>query len=210
MDVGKFKIRLKALSIEYQEEHEEFLKKITKDFDESSSLEKIWNKLGEYWSFLNYSLLKNLIHRLEYDELKQEISKYLVSLKSFQSSTRVCDFARYYNNIFLKEKKIEADLKEFVVHYKFDWKSCTLQDVIILQAHIMRKFHLNSFTAGLKKIVVGCLILTLLLPEEIATHVKGILQSTDSMKSFCEENGISSISFDGDDYHCPSNSDGSG
>ena len=209
MDVGKFKIRLKALPIQYREEHKEFLATIMKDFDESSTLDKIWGKLQDYWSFLNYSLLENLIHHLKYDDLKQEMSKYLVSLEHFQSNTRVCDFARYWNNICTM-KKLEADLKEFVFRCKCDWKVCTLQEVINLQGYVMRKFHLNSFTAYLQKVEAGSLIITWLLPKEITTHIESYLQNTESLKSFCAEYGISFITFDGKGYHCLSSSDESG
>ncbi len=188
MSISSFKIRLKSLPIEYKDEHETFFATLDEELDQSPTLDKIWEKLMKYWSFLNYTLLENLINFLEYSDLEQEMDEFIQSLQDFQRNTRVCDFARHYNAI----KKKEESCKQLVVHFQLNWKICTVDDVIILQNHILRKFHLPSFSVEIHKLASGSLKVAWLLPEEIAKHVNEQLK-TASMMEFKIEHGISSI-----------------
>ena len=197
MSVGRFKTRLKSLRIEYRDEHEEFLQKMNSEFEQSPTLDGIWDKLSGYWSFLNYTLLENLIYRLGYRDLKKDMNEYLKSLQSFQYNTRLCDFARYYSA--LKKKEVSADLKDFVIRIELNWETCTLEDLDKLHGHILRKFHLPSFSTTLKELLTGSLIITWSLPSELASHVKDQLKRPDMM-AFYKEHSILSISIDGDEH----------
>lgn len=207
ISVGQFKARLKALPLGYRSEHGAFFEKLNEDLGQITTVDGIWDKLSSYWSFLNYTLLESLIQRLKYDDLKEEMSKYITSLRSFQKATLACDFSRYYSP--LKEKNINADLKNLVVHFHLSWRICTLEDVIKLQGNILRRFHLPSFVAEVKKILAASLIVSWLLPKEIAMLIKEHLKSTD-MTMYYVENGILSISIDGEECINFSSSSGKG
>ena len=198
MSIGRFKARLTTLPIEYRDEHEEFFKKFEKEFEESPTLDGIWGKLSRYWSFLNYTLLENLIRHLGYRDLRLEMDRYLISLREFQCNTRLCDFARHYPAF--RRRNAEPDLMELVVRIELNWDSCTLGDLDKVHGHLLRKFHLPTFSTTLKELLGGSLIVTWSLPSELVSHVKAQLKNPDDMMPFYKEHGILSINIDGEEF----------
>ena len=192
MEVDRFTARLISLPFEYKEEHKEFFQQI-RDELEKESMKRIWSKLSEYWNFLNYTLLENLIRRLGDHILKQKMNSYLNALKEFQSSTRLCDFAECCQEV--GDRPSEADLKMFVLNLKLEWETCTLEQLEELKGHIIRKFLLPSFTIILKKVSHGSLIIVWLLPAQIASSLIETLENIDT-REFCKEHGIESITID--------------
>ena len=197
MSVGQFKARLYNLPIEYGKEHADFFEKKDEEISSLATVDEIWNKLSKYWSFMNFTLLESLISRLGYNDLKKKMSLYLESLEVFQKDTLACDFARYY--VPLKDQNVNEDLEKLVVRFHMNWHICTLADVVDLQGHIMRKFHLPSFVADLRRVLPGSLIVSWLLPKEIALLIKEQLKSTD-MTMFYVENGILSFNIGGEEF----------
>ena len=193
MEVDRFTARLISLPFEYKEEHKEFFQQI-RDELEKESMKRIWSKLSEYWNFLNYTLLENLIRRLGDHILKQKMNSYLNALKEFQSSTRLCDFAECCQEV--GDRPSEADLKMFVLNLKLEWETCTLEQLEELKGHIIRKFLLPSFAVILKKVSPGSLIIVWLLPAQIASSLIETLENIDT-RGFCKEHGIESITVDG-------------
>lgn len=191
MSVDEFKVRLHALPIKYSDEYN-FFKQMYKELDRSTNLDELWAKLSEYWTFLNYSLLENLIRRLNDSNLREEMEDYLNSLQSFRNSTRLSYFVKYYP---FPKKYMKSNLKSMVVRSQLDWETCTLEDVDRLEGKIFRKFHLPTFPLILEEFLPGSLIIRWSLPSELAAHVEEQLKSTDIMV-FNKENNILSISVD--------------
>ena len=186
-----------TLPIKYKEEHKEFFEQMAKELDGESTINCIWRKLGEYWNFMNYTLLENLIHNIGDHSLKQNMKSYLSSLESFRRNTRLCDFAKHCPVV--ESRPSEVDLKEFVLHLKLDWETCTLEQLEELKGHIIRKFLLPSFALILKKVSHGSLIVTWLLPAQIASTLVQDLENTDN-KGFFKEHKIECMTIDGKEY----------
>ena len=195
--VNQFKARLMTLPIKYKEEHEEFFKQIENELEKESTINSIWIKLSKYWNFMNYTLLENLIRNIGDRSLKQNMKSYLSSLESFRRNTRLCDFAEHCPAV--ESRPSEVDLKEFVLHLKLDWETCTLEQLVELKGHIIRKFLLPSFALILKKVSHGSLIVTWLLPAQIASTLVQDLENTDD-KGFFKEHKIECMTIDGKEY----------
>ena len=194
IDVGRFRARLITLPFEYKEEHKDFFQQIEDELEKESTVDCIWNKLSKYWNFLNYTLLENLIHHLGDRVLKRKMDDYLSSLKEFQCSTRLCDFAKCCPAI--ENRPSETDLKRFVIDLSLEWETCTLEKIEELKGHIIRKFLLPSFALILEKVSHGSLIITWLLPAKIASSLMETLENIDT-REFCKEHRIDSITVDG-------------
>ena len=197
IDVNRFKARLMTLPIKYKEEHEDFFKQIENELEKESTINSIWIKLSKYWNFMNYTLLENLIRNIGDRSLKQNMKSYLSSLETFRRNTRLCDFAEHCPAV--ESRPSEADLKEFVLHLKLDWETCTLEQLEELKGHIIRKFLLPSFALILKKVSHGSLIVTWLLPAQIASTLVQDLENTDN-KGFFKEHKIECMTIDGKEY----------
>ena len=197
IDVNRFKARLMTLPIKYKEEHEDFFKQIENELEKESTINSIWIKLSKYWNFMNYTLLENLIRNIGDRSLKQNMKSYLSSLETFRRNTRLCDFAEHCPAV--ESRPSEADLKEFVLHLKLDWETCTLEQLEELKGHIIRKFLLPSFALILKKVSHGSLIVTWLLPAQITSTLVQDLENTDN-KGFFKEHKIECMTIDGKEY----------
>ena len=186
-----------TLPIKYKEEHKDFFKQIENELEKESTINSIWMKLSKYWNFMNYTLLENLIHNIGDFSLKQKMRSYLNSLETFRRNTRLCDFAK--NSPAVENRPSEADLKEFVLYLKLDWETCTLEQLEELKGHIIRKFLLPSFALILKKVSHGSMIVTWLLPAQIATTLVQDLENINN-KGFFKEHGIEYMTIDGKEY----------
>ena len=186
-----------ALPIKYKEEHKEFFNEIEYELEKESTIHCIWMKLSKYWNFMNYTLLENLIRHIRDHSLKQNMKSYLSSLESFRRNTRLCDFAMYCPAV--ENRPSESDLKEFVLHLKLNWETCTLEQLEELKGHIIRKFLLPSFALDLKKVLSGSLIVTWLMPAQIASSLAKDLENTDN-KGFFKEHKIECMTIDGIEY----------
>lgn len=200
MKAGQFKARLRGLPIDCKDEHC-FL---DEEISPSLTIDDIWGKLSKYWSFLNYTLLESLINLLEFHDLIKEMVSFLQSLESFRQKTHLCDFAKCCRA--WREKCCEDF---FMIHLELNWETCTLEDLHRLHGHILRKFHLPSFSMTLEEIKNGCLIITWSILSELATHVKEMLRGPD-MLTFFKEQRILSISIDCKETSYSASLDGSG
>ena len=194
MDVDSLRVLLSTIQSKYKGEHEEFFRRIRKELDQHSTVADLWTELNMYWDWLNYTLLENFIRRLGDSSLKEEMSHYLVSLRSFQSRTRLYDFARCSKP---KYQTVKKGLKSLVTHLKKEWKKCTLKDLDDLKGHIIRKFNLPDFCFVLEGMKLGSVVVTWALPNVLAKRLKSDFENTD-LSEFYKEHGISSITIDGE------------
>ena len=154
MDVDDLRLYVSSLLPEYKHsgEHTGFFEMMDEQSDQCSTLAKLWSKLSRYWDYLNYTLLEGLIHRLDDESLVQEMDHYLSSLRSFEASTRVCDFAKCCAS---NKPHIIENLKKLVVKLDLDWETCTLAKLDELQGNLIRKFNLPNFSMILEEVTFG-------------------------------------------------------
>ena len=197
MDIDNLRFCLTSLLAKYKAsgEHTEFFEKLDREFDQCSTVDKLWYKLTRYWDYLNYTLLESLIHRLDDESLVQEMDRYSSSLRSFQASTRLCDFAKCFAS---KKPEVRENLEKFVVKLDLDWEAYTLAKLDELQGNIIRKFNLPNFSVILEEVTSGSVIVTWALPKVLALRVKSDIENTN-MSSFYKELGIKSIHIQGEE-----------
>ena len=191
MDVDSFRFLLTSILPQYKGEHSDFFK----DLIQCSTVPEIWVKLNEYWDYLNCTLLESFICQLQDKSLKEEMDSYLTSLKSFQNSTRLCDFAECSSPE--KSQKVRPHLKKLVLHLELDWRACTLEDLVNLKGQIIRKFNHQDFCVILESVKLGSVVVTWALPNALAKRLKTDFENTD-LSEFYKEHGISSITIDGE------------
>ena len=168
--------------------------------DKEATFDEIWEKLTDYWNFLNFDLLEYIVDKFDIDHLKQKMESYEHDLQSFRNATRLCDFINCWP--VRGETPPEADLKDFVAKMKHEWDNCTLEDLDKLKGVITRKFFLPEFALLLKQIKEGCVVITWLIPAPFVKALQEAIKTTNS--EFFMEHKIEAITIDGQDcYHSP-------
>ena len=196
-DVVRFIARLVSLPIKYRELHKEFFTQLMEFVEKDTTIERIWMKLSEYWDFLNYTLLENLVHKFCDHTLKANMEEYVKGLKRFRTKTLLCEFTQYCNKI--NKELPEHDLREVVVKLKKHWDECTLEDLEELKENITQQFFLPSFVMRLKSIKPGSIVVTWTIPMFIASALRQNIQNMD-ISEFCKENEIERILIDGKEF----------
>ena len=190
---GLFFSRLKNLPIERREINREFLDKVTEKFDKDTTVDTVWLQLTDYWNFLNYFLLEQVVCKFGDADLNSGMIDYVSKLKAFRCSTRLCDFAKC--SIKMSTNLSEDDFNMLAAKLNQDWEECTLEDLENLAEKFTHRFFLPSFALTLKKIKPGCIHVTWAVPAVIGVSLKEAMNST-GMKEFCEEQGITSLRVD--------------
>ena len=192
--VDEFVMNLVNTPVEHREMHKNFFDMIIVELSKEPSLPKVWFSLSQYWNFLNYSLLEQVVFDYGDEDLKTDMEDYKKELKEFRCRTRLCDFAKY--SVKINEDLSEQNLKNFTIKLGGSWDECTLEYLENLAEKISQKFFLPSFSLVLKDIKLGCISVTWAVPAMIAVSLKENIENTD-MGEFCKEHGIMAISIDG-------------
>ena len=192
--VDLFVINLVNTPVEHREMHKEFFDMIYMELSKEPSLLKVWFSLSQYWNFLSYSLLEQVVCDYGDEDLKIDMEDYKKQLKQFRCATRLCDFAKY--SVKIDENLSEQNLKHFTIKLGQSWDECTLEYLENLSEKISQRFFLPSFSLVLHDIKPGCINVTWAVPAMIAVSLKENIENTD-MGEFCKEQGIVAISIDG-------------
>ena len=192
--VDEFVMNLVNTPVEHREMHKNFFDMIIVELCKEPSLPKVWFSLSQYWNFLSYSLLEQVVFDYGDEDLKTDMEDYKKELKEFRCRTRLCDFAKY--SIKINENLSEQNLKNFTIKLGQSWDECTLENLENLAEKVSQKFFLPSFSLVLKDIKPGCISVTWAVPAMIAVSLKENIENSD-MGEFCKEHGIMAISIDG-------------
>ena len=192
LDVSRFRAHLETLHIEYKDQHKEFFRQLM-DLPETT-IDHIWTRLSGHWDFLNYTLLENLVYEFGDCTLKADMGDYMKRLKSFRSSTRICDFAKYHSKV---NKQIsEQDFQDLTTESKLSWSESTLEDLEKVKENLTQRFTLPSFVVSLKDVQQGSIRVIWRLPTLIASGLRENIKNMD-ISEFCKENRIERILIDG-------------
>ena len=192
--VDVFVINLVNTPVEHRNMHKEFFDMVIIELCKEPSLLKVWFSLSQYWNFLSYSLLEQVVCDYGDEDLKTDMEDYIKELKEFRCRTRLCDFAKY--SVKINEDLSEQNLKDLTIKYHQSWDECTLEYLENFSEKISQKFFLPSFSLVLQDIKLGCISVTWAVPEMIAVSFKENIENSD-MGEFCKEHGIMAISIDG-------------
>ena len=91
-NVRYFRSSFLSLDVSRKREHHEFIHKQLMKMDKEATFDEIWEKLTDYWNFLNFDLLEYVVDKFDIDHLKNKIESYELDLQSFRKATRLCDF----------------------------------------------------------------------------------------------------------------------
>ena len=124
-------------------EYQEFIRELVMKTDKEATLDELWTRLSSYWNFLNFDLLEHVISNFAGEDLKREMKSYKHDLQLFRNSIRLCDFIDYLP--VSKEPSPEMNFKRLSVALKWDWNSCTLEDLDKLEGFLSRILNLPKF-----------------------------------------------------------------
>ena len=152
-------------------------------------------KLNNYWNYLNFSLLEDVIKTFCREALMARMEEYKKKLEDFRCKTRLCVFAETEQKCLLAGE----NLKEFVVKHDKNWTMCTLQDLENWKKSLTKTLLLPPFALKPRKISTGCVSITWAIPTMFTTSVAEKLKTLD-MTDFCSEHKIMSLIFNGMEY----------
>ena len=191
----KLKNQFTSRKIEFRVQHEEYFEQLHAKLKKHSTIEEFWASLSQCWSYFNHTILKSLIRRLRYTDLKEELNQYLDSFQDFQCKTRLCDFSEYLSN----PRGLPG--LDLTVYFDLRWEVCTLEELHHLQNDIRCLCQIPCCCTALQEISQGSLIVTWSVPKEIALHARNQLGKID-LKHFSDEHSILSIDIDDEEVIC--------
>ena len=198
LDVSRFRAHIETLHIEYKDQHKEFFRQLMDFPEKDTTIDYIWTRLSGHWDFLNCTLLKNLVYEFGDYTLQADMSDYMKRLKTFRSSTRICDFKQYHSKV--NKKLPKQDFQDLMTESKFSWSKSTLEDLEKMKENFTQQFSLPSFVMNLKDVVQqGSIRITWRLPTLIVSALRKNLENMD-MSEFYKENGIECIFIDGKEF----------
>ena len=152
-------------------------KKICKRINSDETLDSLFTILNmEIWNILDYNLLEYFIKRYGNLDLKKRTNGYISELVRFKKDTLVMEFIECWEG----HNRDIPDYEE--VKFTFDIESLTLADLDVFRKKLMRKCFpsLLNFAGWMyyKHFKKGCVIVSLLLPEQLAMILKEHIIST--------------------------------
>ena len=194
-DIEEFKYKLSfGLPPQDKERHREFLDQNCFQISDATRIEAIWMKLSNYWNYLNFSLLEDVVTMFCGKSLIAIMEEYKKKLEDFRCKTRLCVFAKTKHKCLLAGE----NLNEFVVKYNKNWTECTLQDLENWKESLTQKLSLPAYALDPTEINVGCVSITWAIPAIFTPSLMEKLETLD--KNFCKEHKIMSLTLDGVKY----------
>ena len=125
-----------------------------------SSVDELFFILSSYWNSLHPDLLEYLISKLEDEDLKARMERYVDDLRRFRIQTTLGDFLDKWVG------EIPPGYKEFVLELGEEWREKTVEDFKKFQTRLSR---LQSFGGGhmsfMKTAKSSSILVVLALPE---------------------------------------------
>ena len=193
--VESFAARLANLTPVQRELHGEFLDKVCDEITQETTVLKLWLKLTTYWNFLNYFLLEQVILKFGDTSLQAKMRDYKRTIRHFQQTTHLRDFANCSTTISMNLSK---NLSLLAMKFEDYWDEYTLEDLEKFEKIFTHQLLSSSFALTLKEIKPGCIHVTWAIPAVIGASLKENMENTD-MREFCKKNGITSITIDGEE-----------
>ena len=161
-------------------EHHFFVKEAKAELRKAESVDDIFLVTGDYWDFLNYSLLEHLVDRHASEEVKKEMAEYVEQVKVFRRDTPLQLFSKVYKR---KPRKVDEKFRKMVTEHKMDWDTATLEDVERFRNDMNSELSLSVFSLSLAVVVRGSVEITWLVPQSVVAYIqKSIKPSSPCMR----------------------------
>ena len=176
----------------------------------ATNLDSLFTAASSYriWSYKHHSPVEKLIRRFIPDH-SGIIKEYKEHLTGFYTTTKLIDYIRFFNNADSESGRNELDIGSFTpAHYKKlriklgidrNINTCSLDYIQVLWEQFAEEFDIPFLTAVLDSILEGSLVITWLVPPEVADKIAG---SVHQATPFLKRQHIVSVSIDDNVIYC--------
>ena len=154
-------------------ENEEYIIEKYSIFEHARSIEHIFLHLNFYLSFIDFSLLEHIINHFGSPGLQQKMEQYCRDMKTFRMETMVVDVIPYLSG----RPEPPPHLAKLKMKLNFDPKTCTLEDLEQHRKELGSELLLSKFALFLMGIGEGSLIVVCLIPSDIISTLKDLVQN---------------------------------
>lgn len=168
-----FRRELKMLPSEYT--HENRIITENSSVDEAVSIEKIFEILNRYYSYIDFSLLKHIIDCFCSERLKKDMSDYEQDITIFKERTTISDALKYLPKS-PERREPPPGFTSFTVKFDFNPESATLQQLDDHRKTFANEFMLSSLAFHLFELKKGCLQVTWLVSTEFEPIIRSKAQ----------------------------------
>ena len=127
----------------------------------STNVDELFAIVSSYWNLFHPALLQHLVNKLEDQDLKSRMDRYMADLHQFRIQTSLGDFLDKWVG------EIPPGYKEFVLELGEEWRKRTVEDFEQFRIRLSR---LQSFGGGhmsfMKTAKSSSILIVLALPEQ--------------------------------------------
>ena len=177
--LSQFRNRLSALPSSNRYEHAEFLESKFPLFEKAESFAGIFVHFSTYLSFIDFSLLEDIIKHFGSAALKQRMNRYASEMREFRLNTTVKEVLPYLPH---RKRKLLPDFSAMEVKLDIDIDAhTTLEDVDQWRKSFASDLLLSEFTLCLFRMEKSSLLIVWLIPSAIVPHVKEAFQKENNL-----------------------------
>ena len=152
--------------------------------------------LNDYWNFLEYHLLKQLIINLCSERLRKRVKIYGENVQNFQRNTTITEFIKYRGDLAnLKGKRIPQLCKKLTMKHNIDPELYTLADLETLRKKTCSQVKLTEFALQIHTIMTNCIIVEWMIPEEIV-EILSLFYCSEVGQELLRDHHVESILID--------------
>ena len=182
---------LTLLPIALRNEYATFIHENLKTLQRVDSIRKVFHHLNPHFTFIDYSLLEYIIDYFGSDELKSDMSMYIVQVQIFINETTVKELIDHWPGV----REIPPNFEELRALINEDPSTYTLQELDILRKKVCLMISLSKTVLvliGIKK--KSSFLLSWIIPSVCLPLLKSVI---GKLSIFFEDEQIYSLTHDG-------------
>ena len=178
--MAQFRHSITLLPSTIRTEHYQFILERTKDIRRAEDIEEVFMHLNLYWTYLEYSLLKHIIHchsTVLSTELKEDMGRYENDIEIFKKCTTMEQLLRVGVGIGCIRREPPPHFSRVVMKLQGNPSDYTLEDIDEVRRKICLAFNLPTFILMLESIDEGSIWITWRIPSSEVHCFRSISQS---------------------------------
>lgn len=191
VDLLQLKVHITQLPLSMKHLHIKFFSGSLTAINDAKSVVEIFGILGQYWDFLNCSLLHHIIDAFGDKRLKKDAKRYLQRLTVFRNETTVWDFVHKWTG------SLPPFFSSLTMEMVEKWKHRSLEELEQFRRGFSCQCAFESFLPPLQNGKAGSLILT--WGQHCSYPVNDLVLQCQSMTTlhFLRSHGVLKIHFKG-------------
>ena len=180
MPMAKFRHSITHLPSTIRREHYQFIMEQIKNIRKAEDIEEVFMYFNLYWTYLEYSLLKYIIHyhsTVLSTELKEEMRWYENDIEIFKKCTTMEQLLKVGIGIGCIKREPPPHFSRVVMKLKGNPSDYTLEDIDGVRRKMCLEFNLPTFILMLESIDEGSIWITWRVPSSEAHCFRSISQS---------------------------------